>query len=58
MAKASNIAGKADDDDEFYKAKRATARFFAANMLPQVAGYARAATAGAEEIMALPAEAF
>ena len=58
MAKAANIAGKGAEDDEFYKAKRATARFFAANMLPQVAGYARAATAGAEEIMALPAEAF
>jgi len=58
MAKAANIAGKAEDDDDFYKAKRATARFFAANMLPQVAGYARAAMAGAEEIMALPAEAF
>jgi len=58
MAKAANIAGKGAEDDKFYKAKRATARFFAANMLPQVAGYARAATAGAEEIMALPAEAF
>jgi len=58
MAKAANIAGKGAEDDKFYKAKCVTARFFAANMLPQVAGYARAATAGAEEIMALPAEAF
>jgi 3-(methylthio)propanoyl-CoA dehydrogenase len=58
MAKSANIAGKGAEDDNFYKAKRATARFFAANMLPQVAGYARAATAGADDIMALPAEAF
>ena len=58
MAKAANIAGHGAADDVFYKAKLATARFYAANLLPQVAGFARAATAGADDIMALPAEAF
>jgi alkylation response protein AidB-like acyl-CoA dehydrogenase len=58
MAKAANIAAAAEGDDDFYKAKHVTARFYAANMLPQVAGYAQAARAGADDIMALSAEAF
>ena len=58
MAKAANIASAAEGDDDFYKAKHVTARFYAANMLPQVAGYAQAARAGADDIMALSAEAF
>jgi hypothetical protein len=58
MAKAANIASATENDDDFYKAKRATARFYAANMLPQVAGYAEAARAGADDIMAIAADAF
>ena len=58
MAKAANIAAAAEGDDDFYKAKHVTARFYAANMLPKVAGYAQAARAGADDIMALSAEAF
>lgn len=58
MAQAANIAGDGANDDEFYKAKMTTARFYAANMLPQVAGFTRAAMAGADDIMALPADAF
>ena len=58
MAKAANIASAAENDDDFYKAKRATARFYAANMLPQVAGYSAAARAGADDKMALAAAAF
>ena len=58
MARAANIAAAAEGDDDFYKAKHVTARFYAANMLPQVAGYAQAARAGADDIMALSAEAF
>ena len=58
MAKAANLAAQGAEDDDFYKAKLATARFYAANLLPQAAGYAQAATAGAEDIMALPADAF
>ena len=59
MAKAANIAATADDEEaDFYKAKHATARFYAANLLPQVAAYSRAATAGADDIMALSADTF
>ncbi len=58
MAKAANIAAAGGDDPKFYAAKLATARFYAKNLLPQVAGYAAAATAGADEVMALAADAF
>ena len=63
MAKSANIAASVEDDDDredddFYKAKCVTARFYAANLLPQVAGYAQAARAGSKDIMALSADAF
>ena len=58
MARSASIAAASEENDEFYKIKIATARFYAANLLPQVAAYAQAARAGAEEIMAVPAEAF
>jgi len=58
MARSANVAATSKDDDEFYKIKIATARFYGANLLPQVAGYAQAARTGAAEIMAVPAEAF
>ena len=58
MAKAANIAASAEGEDDFYKAKRVTARFYAANLLPQVSGFAQAARAGSDDIMALSAEAF
>ena len=63
MARAAGISARrlADGpggDAPFYQAKLATARFYAANLLPQVAAHAAAATAGARDVMALPAEAF
>ncbi|MAM68842.1 MAG: acyl-CoA dehydrogenase [Rhodospirillaceae bacterium] len=58
MARSASVATTSKDDDEFYKIKIATARFYAANLLPQVAAYAQAARTGAAEIMAVPAEAF
>ncbi|MAJ93269.1 MAG: acyl-CoA dehydrogenase, partial [Rhodospirillaceae bacterium TMED63] len=58
MARSAAIASAAEDDPEFYSAKLATARFYAANLLPQVAACAQAAMVGSEDIMALPAEAF
>ena len=58
MARSASVAATSKDDDEFYKIKIATARFYAANLLPQVAAYAQAARTGAAEIMAVPAEAF
>jgi alkylation response protein AidB-like acyl-CoA dehydrogenase len=59
MAKAANIAAAADGEEtDFYKAKHATARFYAANLLPQAAAFAHAATAGADDIMALSADTF
>ncbi len=58
MARSASVAAASKDDDEFYEIKIATARFYAANLLPQVAAYAEAARTGAAEIMAVPAEAF
>ena len=58
MARSAAIASAAEEDPEFYSAKLATARFYAANLLPQVAACAQAAMVGSEDIMALPAEAF
>tara|TARA_Y100001934_G_scaffold242295_1_gene297966 strand:+ start:2259 stop:4016 length:1758 start_codon:yes stop_codon:yes gene_type:complete len=58
MARSAAIASAAEEDPDFYSAKLATARFYAANLLPQVAACAQAAMVGSEDIMALPAEAF
>ena len=58
LARSANIAAGTKDDSEFYRSKVATSRFYAANLLPQVAALAQAATAGSAEIMALSAEAF
>lgn len=46
------------DADGFYQAKLHTARFYMAHCLPQVEGLARSIGAGADSIMALPAEHF
>jgi alkylation response protein AidB-like acyl-CoA dehydrogenase len=59
MAKASAAAlanGAADGD--FHRNKLLTARFFADRILPQTNAERRKLEAGAESIMALPAEAF
>jgi alkylation response protein AidB-like acyl-CoA dehydrogenase len=53
MAKSANIAAENAGDGDFYDAKLATARFYAANLLPQVSAHAKAATAGPDDIMAL-----
>ena len=58
MARSAAIAAAAEEDREFYAAKLATARFYAANLLPQAAAFAQSAIAGSEDIMALPPEAF
>ena len=58
MARSAAIAAAAEEDQEFYAAKLSTARFYAANLLPQAAAFAQSAVAGSEDIMALPAEAF
>ncbi|MBI05186.1 MAG: acyl-CoA dehydrogenase [Pelagibacteraceae bacterium] len=58
MARSAAIASAAEEEPDFYSAKLATARFYAANLLPQVAGFAKSSMVGSEEIMALSAEAF
>ncbi|MEX2453528.1 MAG: acyl-CoA dehydrogenase, partial [Rhodospirillaceae bacterium] len=60
MARAANIAaeGGSAGDRDFYTAKLATARFYAASLLPQAAAFASAATSGADDVMALAAETF
>jgi hypothetical protein len=56
MAAAALIdAGKGG---EFHQAKIATARFYAAQILPQAHGLFAAATRGADELAAVPASAF
>jgi alkylation response protein AidB-like acyl-CoA dehydrogenase len=47
-----------DRDDEFGRAKLATARFYAARMLPETSALARQVTAGKATLMELPAERF
>ncbi|MFN3388179.1 MAG: acyl-CoA dehydrogenase C-terminal domain-containing protein [Allosphingosinicella sp.] len=59
MAKisAAAIAGGAGDKG-FHEAKLVTARFFAERILPETGALRRKLEAGAESLMALPAEAF
>jgi alkylation response protein AidB-like acyl-CoA dehydrogenase len=59
MAKAS-AAALADgvEDRAFHEAKLVTARFYAERILPQAGAERRRIEAGAESLMALPAEAF
>src|SRR5205085_2205708 len=59
LAKASTaaLAGGGDDSD-FHQAKLITARFYAERILPQTGAERRKLEAGADSLMALPAEAF
>jgi alkylation response protein AidB-like acyl-CoA dehydrogenase len=59
MAKAS-AAALADgaEDKAFHQAKLVTARFFAERVMPDTGALRRKIEAGAESLMALPAEAF
>ena len=55
---ARALAGRPGGDTPFYRAKSATARFYANNLLPQVAAHARAAASGSADVMALADEEF
>ncbi len=58
-ARAAHVAlQKAGTGDAFYEAKLATARFYFARIFPEAAYHARAARAGSDVVMALPADAF
>lgn len=46
------------EDKSFHEAKLATARFFAERVMPETGALRRKIEAGAESLMALPAEAF
>ncbi len=46
------------EEDPFYRAKLATARFYFAKLMPETAGLMRSARAGASTLMALDAELF
>lgn len=54
-AQAALAAGSSDD---FYKAKLATARYFAAHQLPKTTGYAAAITDGSAAVMGLEESLF
>ena len=59
MAKASSEAlANGGEDKAFHEAKLVTARFYAERILPQAGAERRKIEAGAESLMALPAEAF
>lgn len=45
-ARMAKVALEKQNDDDFYKAKLATARFYFAKLLPETAGYIRQARAG------------
>jgi alkylation response protein AidB-like acyl-CoA dehydrogenase len=56
-AAAAALAAGADDRG-FYETKLATARFFADRVMPETGALRRKLEAGAESVMAIPAEAF
>ena len=59
MARAARAAlAAATGEAAFYQAKLATARFFAERLCPRAGSLRREIEAGAESLMALPAEAF
>jgi hypothetical protein len=59
MAKAANAAlGAGSDDNAFYEAKLATARYFMDRYTPDAGALRRKIEAGAETLMKIPAEAF
>ena len=59
LARAAAIAAKSENaEDEFYAAKCATAQFYAAHVLPQIAGLRHTIEHGHESVMALAEEAF
>ncbi len=61
MARSAAIAVKhiaAGSADEFYKAKLATANYFATHQLPFAAAYATEMTGGADSVFALPENLF
>jgi alkylation response protein AidB-like acyl-CoA dehydrogenase len=58
MAKASAASLAAGDDASFHQTKLVTARFYAERILPDTGALRRKIEAGAESLMALPAEAF
>ena len=59
MARAATAAlANGTTDRSFYEAKLVTARFFADRVMPETAALRRKLEAGADSLMALPAEAF
>jgi len=61
MARAATDAiagGGGREGSDFYEAKLATARFYAQRELPLSTALRRKIEAGAESLMAIPAEAF
>jgi hypothetical protein len=59
MAKASAAAlAGGNGNADFHKSKLATARFYADRIMPQSNAERRKIEAGADSLMALPAEAF
>ena len=58
MARAANARIAAGDADPFYAAKLAVGRYFLERVLPDAGACLAKLTAGAEAVMALPAEAF
>jgi hypothetical protein len=59
IARASQAAlANGADDRAFHESKLITARFFAERVMPETGALRRKIEAGAESLMALPAEAF
>jgi alkylation response protein AidB-like acyl-CoA dehydrogenase len=58
IALAAHKGLSAGNDNDFYNAKLATARFYIARVLPQTTALNHQIKAGAATLMALPAEAF
>jgi alkylation response protein AidB-like acyl-CoA dehydrogenase len=58
MVRASSAALAGGEEEAFHRAKLTTAKFFAERILPDTGALRRKLEAGADTIMAMPAEAF
>jgi hypothetical protein len=58
LAALAITKGAASDDQVFADAKLVTARFYGQHILPRARGFAAAAMAGADTVMALAEESF
>ncbi len=58
VVKSQELLAAGSGDKDFHENKIMTASYFMSHMLPETASHLRRVEAGAENLMAMPAEAF